>query len=240
MRAASEEQDGPDIKVLVADDQKIVREGLVTLLGLLPGITVIGAATDGEDAVRQALELRPDVVLMDLNMPHCNGVEATQRLRQLRSDAAVVVLTTYSDDAWVFAAIQAGARGFLTKDAGTDEIHRAITDVAAGHAQLDPAVQRRLLEALNSGDLFAVADAGGAGPAAPPAAAEPPDGLTPREAEILTHIAAGESNAEIAMALYVSEATVKTHIHHLLSKTGLRDRSQLVSYAFRNGLADRD
>jgi len=240
----AEKRDGSDVKVLVADDQKIVREGLVTLLGLLPGITVIGAATDGEDAVRQVLELRPDVVLMDLNMPRCNGVEATERLRRLRPEAAVVVLTTYSDDAWVFAALQAGARGFLTKDAGTEEILRAITDVAAGHAQLDPAVQRRVLDALNSGDRFAVADADGlAGASAPPGTAagtEPPDGLTLREAEVLAHIVAGESNEEIATALYVSEATVKTHIHHMLGKTGLRDRAQLVSYAFRNGLAGGD
>jgi DNA-binding NarL/FixJ family response regulator len=240
MRVGAEKRDRSDIKVLVADDQKIVREGLVTLLGLLPGITVIGAATDGEDAVRQALELRPDVVLMDLNMPHCNGVEATERLRRLRPDAAVVVLTTYSDDAWVFAALQAGARGFLTKDAGTDEIQRAIMDVAAGHAQLDPAVQRRLLDALNSGDRFAVADADASASPGTAARTEPPEGLTPREAEVLTHIAAGKSNGEIAMALYVSEATVKTHIHHILSKTGLRDRSQLVSYAFRNGLTGPD
>ena len=244
MRAGAEQRDRSDIKVLVADDQKIVREGLVTLLGLLSGISVVGAAADGEDAVRQALDLRPDVVLMDLNMPRCNGVEATERLRRLRPDTAVVVLTTYSDDAWVFAALQAGARGFLTKDAGTEEIQRAITDVAAGHAQLDPSVQRRLLEALSSGDRFAVAEAGGeaAGASAPPgtaAAAELPEGLTAREAEILTHIVAGESNGEIAAALYVSEATVKTHIHHMLTKTGLRDRSQLVSYAFRNGLAGR-
>lgn len=238
MSGDAEKRDRSDIRVLVADDQKIVREGLVTLLGLLPGITVIGAAADGEDAVRQALELRPDVVLMDLNMPRCNGVEATQRLRRLRPDTAVVVLTTYSDDAWVFAALQAGARGFLTKDAGTDEILRAITDVAAGHAQLDPAVQRRLLDALNSGDRFAVAEADGARGIA--ADTEPPDGLTLREAEVLEHVVAGESNEEIATALYVSEATVKTHIHHMLSKTGLRDRAQLISYAFRNGLADRD
>ena len=238
MSGGAEKRARSDIKVLVADDQKIVREGLVTLLGLLPGITVIGAAADGDDAVRQALELRPDVVLMDLNMPRCNGVEATQRLRRLRAGTAVVVLTTYSDDAWVFAALQAGARGFLTKDAGTDEILRAITDVAAGHAQLDPAVQRRLLDALNSGDRFAVAEADGAlGTTADTA---PPDGLTLREAEVLEHIVAGESNEEIATALYVSEATVKTHIHHMLSKTGLRDRAQLISYAFRNGLAGRD
>jgi DNA-binding NarL/FixJ family response regulator len=241
-----------DIRVLIADDQKIVREGLVSLIGLLPGIVVVGAATDGEDAVRLALELEPDVVLMDLNMPRGNGVEATERLRRLRPSVRVVVLTTYSDDAWVFSALQAGALGFLTKDAGADEILRAITDVAAGHAQLDPSVQRRLLDALSGGDRLgrgsAAVPAGGTGtgtgagvgtvigPAAGDAA-EPPEGLTPREAEVLAHIAAGESNAEIATALFVSEATVKTHINHIFSKTGLRDRAQLVGYAFRHGLA---
>lgn len=226
-----------DIRVLIADDQKIVREGLVTLIGLLPSITVVGAATDGDDAVRQALDLEPDVVLMDLNMPRCNGVEATERLRSQRPDIRVVVLTTYSDDAWVFSALQAGARGFLTKDAGADEILRAITDVAAGHAQLDPAVQRRLLDALSGGDRLGGGHAPGAPGAASADAAEPPEGLTPREAEVLAHIAAGESNAEIAAALFVSEATVKTHINHIFSKTGLRDRAQLVGYAFRHGLA---
>ena len=226
-----------DIRVLIADDQKIVREGLVSLIGLLPGITVVGAATDGEDAVRLALELEPDVVLMDLNMPRCNGVEATERLRSLRPDVLVVVLTTYSDDAWVFSALQAGARGFLTKDAGADEIRRAITDVAAGHAQLDPSVQRRLLDALSGGDRFTAAPAPAAGPSAAAETADAAEGLTPREAEVLAHIAAGESNAEIAAALFVSEATVKTHINHIFSKTGLRDRAQLVGYAFRHGLA---
>ena len=226
-----------DIRVLIADDQKIVREGLVSLIGLLPGITVVGAATDGEDAVRLALELEPDVVLMDLNMPRCNGVEATERLRSLRPDVLVVVLTTYSDDAWVFSALQAGARGFLTKDAGADEIRRAITDVAAGHAQLDPSVQRRLLDALSGGDRFAAARAPAAGSSAAAETADAAEGLTPREAEVLAHIAAGESNTEIAAALFVSEATVKTHINHIFSKTGLRDRAQLVGYAFRHGLA---
>jgi DNA-binding NarL/FixJ family response regulator len=239
------------IRVLIADDQKIVREGLVTLIGLLPGITVVGAATDGDDAVRQALDLEPDVVLMDLNMPRCNGVEATEQLRRLRPDILVVVLTTYSDDAWVFSALQAGARGFLTKDAGAEEIRRAITDVAAGNAQLDPSVQRRLLDALSGGDRFDPDRAAGSGaaPGSPPGvspgvpagvtlgAADAAEGLTPREAEVLAHIAAGESNAEIAAALFVSEATVKTHINHIFGKTGVRDRAQLVGYAFRNGLA---
>jgi DNA-binding NarL/FixJ family response regulator len=204
----------------------------------LPGIDVVGAAVDGGDAVRQVSELRPDVVLMDLNMPRCNGVEATQRLRQAQPEAKVVVLTTYSDDAWVFSALQAGARGFLTKDAGADEIHRAITAVAAGQAQLDASVQSRLLDALRRGDTFAVADPATA--PAPPAQPELPDELTPRDAEVLGQIAAGLSNSEIATTLFVSESTVKTHINHIFAKTGLRHRAQLVGYAFRHGLGSAD
>jgi len=239
------------VRVLIADDQKIVREGLVSLLSLLPGIDVVGAATDGDDAVRQALALRPDVVLMDLNMPRCNGVEATEQLRDRQPGTRVVVLTTYADDDWVFAALQAGARGFLTKDAGAEEIHRAIATVASGDAQLDPSVQRRLLDALASGQRLAVAGqpvppapappnpatssptAGSAGAAAPDAH---PGELTPREAEVLRHIAAGLSNTEIAAALFVTEATVKTHINHIFTKTSLRDRAQLVRYAYQHGL----
>jgi len=219
------------VRVLIADDQKIVREGLVSLLSLLPGIDVVGAATDGDDAVRQALALRPDVVLMDLNMPRCNGVEATEQLRDRQPGTRVVVLTTYADDDWVFAALQAGARGFLTKDAGAEEIHRAIATVASGDAQLDPSVQRRLLDALASGQRLAVA-----GQPAPPAPDAPPGELTPREAEVLRHIAAGLSNTEIAAALFVTEATVKTHINHIFTKTSLRDRAQLVRYAYQHGL----
>jgi DNA-binding NarL/FixJ family response regulator len=230
---------GPPVRVLVVDDQTVVREGLVSLLSLLPGIEVVGAAVDGDDAIRQTWATDPDVVLMDLNMPRCNGVEATERLRAERPQTRVVVLTTYSDDAWVFSALQAGARGFLTKDAGAAEIRRAITTVAAGHAQLDPSVQSRLLDALRSGRHFAV---GGAAPGAEPEPEPPPlpDDLTPREAEVLTRIAAGLSNQEIATVLFVSEATVKTHINHLFTKTGLRDRAQLVGYAFRQGLATLD
>jgi DNA-binding NarL/FixJ family response regulator len=219
------------VRVLIADDQKIVREGLVSLLSLLPGIDVVGAATDGDDAVRQALALRPDVVLMDLNMPRCNGVEATEQLRDRQPGTRVVVLTTYADDDWVFAALQAGARGFLTKDAGAEEIRRAIATVASGDAQLDPSVQRRLLDALASGQRLAVA-----GQPAPPAPDPHPGVLTPREAEVLRHIAAGLSNTEIAAALFVTEATVKTHINHIFTKTSLRDRAQLVRYAYQHGL----
>ena len=219
------------VRVLIADDQKVVREGLVSLLSLLPDIVVVGSAIDGDDAVRQALDLHPDVVLMDLNMPRCNGVEATEQLRQAQPETRVVVLTTYADDAWVFSALQAGARGFLTKDAGADDIHRAITVVATGEAQLDPTVQSRLLDALGPGGHFAVGES-----AAGVAPVSAPDDLTPREVEVLSQIAAGLSNTEIAAALFVSEATIKTHINHILSKTGARDRAQLVAYAFKHGV----
>ena len=234
MTAAEHTTADAPVRVLVVDDQTVVREGLVSLLSLLPGIEVVGAAVDGNDAILQTRAADPDVVLMDLNMPRCNGVEATERLRSERPQTAVVVLTTYSDDAWVFSALQAGARGFLTKDAGAAEIRRAIVTVAAGHAQLEPSVQGRLLDALQRGQQFAVY--------AEPPEPEPalPDELTPREAEVLTRIAAGLSNQEIATVLFVSEATVKTHINHIFAKTGLRDRAQLVGYAFRHGLATPD
>jgi DNA-binding NarL/FixJ family response regulator len=215
------------IRVLIADDQKVVRDGLAMLLGLLDGIEVVGTAVDGADAVRQTLSADPDVVLMDLNMPTVDGVEATLLLVEAGSRARVVVLTTYADDDWVFRALSAGARGFLTKDAGAEEIEQAISTVAAGQAQLDPSVQRRLLEALASGAKLGVAE--------PAASAVPDDGLTPREEDVLTEIAQGHSNAEIAARLFVSEATVKTHVNHLLAKTGCRDRAALVGYAYRTG-----
>jgi DNA-binding NarL/FixJ family response regulator len=215
------------IRVLIADDQKVVRDGLAMLLGLLDGIEVVGTAVDGDDAVRQALAADPDIVLMDLNMPTVDGVEATRRLVEAGARARVVVLTTYADDDWVFRALQAGARGFLTKDAGAEEIEHAISTVAAGQAQLDPSVQRRLLEALASGAKLGVAEAGAPAPV--------DDGLTAREQEVLVEIAGGNSNAEIAGRLFISEATVKTHINHLLAKTGCRDRAALVGYAYRTG-----
>jgi DNA-binding NarL/FixJ family response regulator len=215
------------VRVLIADDQKVVRDGLAMLLGLLDGIDVIGTAVDGADAVRQTLAADPDIVLMDLNMPTVDGVEATRRLVEAGARARVVVLTTYADDDWVFRALQAGARGFLTKDAGAAEIEQAISTVAAGQAQLDPSVQRRLLEALAAGAKLGVAGTDVPAPV--------DDGLTAREAEVLVEIAAGHSNAEIAGRLYVSEATVKTHVNHLLAKTGCRDRAALVGYAYRTG-----
>ncbi|XVQ86360.1 response regulator [Microbispora siamensis] len=221
----------PDrIRVLIADDQKVVRDGLAMMLGLLDDIEVVGTAVDGADAVRQAAAVEPDVVLMDLSMPNVDGVEATRQLVAAGNRARVVVLTTYADDTWVFGALQAGARGFITKDAGAEQIRDAIVAVASGEAQLDPSVQRRLLEALPQR-----APVGVAGPPTPP-----DDGLTARETEVLTEIAQGLSNTEIAQRLFVSEATVKTHVNHLLAKTGCRDRAALVAYAFRTGRAGVD
>ena len=214
------------VRVIVADDQKVVRDGLSLLLGMLPGVEVIGTAVDGTDAVRQAEAALPDVVLMDLIMPNCDGVEATRLIACQQPDVRVVVLTAFSDDDSVFAALRAGARGYLTKNADAGEILQALSAVRAGDAQLDPSVQRRLVEAVVSGEAPR-----GAG--IPPA----PDGLTEREVEVLTEIGAGLSNAEIAAKLRISGATVKSHINHLLAKTGSRDRGQLVGYAFRHGLA---
>ena len=205
--------------VVLADDQRVVREGLATLLGLLPGIEVVGTASDGEEAIALVESLHPDVILMDLRMPRCDGVAATRRLRERRSTTHVVVLTTYADDRSVVEALRAGARGFLTKDAGAEEIERAIAAVVRGDAAIDPAVQRHLVDAVaGQPDL--------------------PDGLTPREVEVLTLIAQGLSNREIAARLYVTEATVKSHINHLFTKTGVRDRAQAVSYAHKQGLAE--
>jgi DNA-binding NarL/FixJ family response regulator len=214
-------------RVLVVDDQTVVRDGLVLLLGLLPGLEVVGSAGDGEEAVRLVGEQGPDVVLMDLRMPRVDGVEATRRIKAEYPAVQIVVLTTYSDDESVFAALQAGARGYLTKDAGADEIARAINAVLGGDAQLDPSVQRRLVDALATGAQPSRRRRG-----------DLPDGLTQREAEVLTLIAGGRSNAEIARELFISEATVKTHINNLFAKAGLRDRAQAVTYAYRKGLAD--
>jgi DNA-binding NarL/FixJ family response regulator len=248
---------GSRIRVLAADDQRVVREGLAMLLGLLPDVEVVGTAADGEEVLAMAVRLRPDVILMDLRMPRVDGVEATRRLRERDPEVKVVVLTTYADDRSVIDALRAGALGYLTKDAGAEEIRQALHRVVGGHAALDPAVQRHLVEAIAQGGTAgrgappcAGGPPGGTGGAEPPrwaaessprtdTAPEPsalPDGLTPREAQVLALIAEGLSNAEIAARLLVSEATVKSHVNHMLPKIGARDRAQAVGYAYRHGL----
>jgi DNA-binding NarL/FixJ family response regulator len=221
----------PRIRVLAADDQRVVREGLAMLLELLPDVEVVGTAANGEEALALADELRPDVILMDLRMPRMDGVEATSRLRASHPEIKVVVLTTYADDRSVIDALRAGALGYLTKDAGGDEIRQALQRVTSGQASLDPAVQMHLVEAIASTATTTTTDATSA-----PPASQLPDGLTPREAEVLALIGAGLSNAEIATQLFVSEATVKSHVNHLFPKIGARDRAQAVGYAYRHGL----
>ena len=222
-------QEPKPVRVLLADDQRLVRESLGTLLGLLPGIDLIASASDGEEAVALAEEHRPDVVLMDLRMPRVDGIEATRRLREREPNVRVIALTTYADDESVLGALRAGARGYLTKDASSEDIRNAILTVAKGDAALDPSVQHHVVAAL----------AGGEQAANPDAAEESklPDDLTPREAEVLGLIAEGLTNAEIAERLFVSPTTVKSHINHLFTKAGLRDRAQAVNYAYRTGIA---
>jgi DNA-binding NarL/FixJ family response regulator len=207
------------IRVLLADDQRVVREGLGTLLALLDGIELVATAADGEEAVSMAAQHDPDVVLMDLRMPRVDGVEAIRRLAALGERPRAIALTTYADDASVLGALRAGARGYLTKDAGAEEILAAVQAVARGEAALDPAVQHHVLAALTE-----------------PGSPELPDGLTPREVEVLQLIAEGLTNAEIAERLVVSAATVKSHVNHIFAKAGVRDRAQAVVYAYSNGL----
>jgi DNA-binding NarL/FixJ family response regulator len=216
------------VKVMVVDDQALVREGLMTLLEAAPGLQPVASAADGEQAVALAVRHRPDVVLMDLRMPKLDGVEATRRIRAELPDTEVVVLTTHADEASILDALGAGARGYLTKDAGIAEIARAVQAAAEHLTLLDPIVHSRLV---------AAAAGSGTRPAAAAPPATLPDELTPREAEVLTLIARGLSNREIAAELVVSEATVKTHINHVLRKIGARDRAQAVHYAYQHGLA---
>jgi DNA-binding NarL/FixJ family response regulator len=236
------DSDAP-VTVVVVDDQSAVREGLVLLLGTLSGVTVAGQAADGDAAVAVVAATSPQVVLMDLNMPGCDGVTATRRITADHPSTRVVVLTTYADDESIIGALQAGALGYLTKDATRAEIGRAILAAADGQAVLDPGVQRRLLSAATRtpGTPATAPVAAGAmppgRPAAPPGDPGGVDDLTPREAEVLKLIAAGQSNREIARTLYVSEATVKTHVNRIFAKTGSRDRVQAMRYAYTHGYA---
>jgi DNA-binding NarL/FixJ family response regulator len=212
------------IRVLLADDQAMVRAGFRLILSSEPDVTVVGEAADGVEAVAAARRLRPDVTLMDVRMPRMDGIAATRRLlAEEPVPTRVVVLTTFDVDSHVYDALRAGASGFLLKNAPPEELVQAIRVVAAGGALLDPAVTRRVIEE------FARSPA----PGPPPRAVAD---LTERELEVLHLVAQGLSNAEVAASLVVSEATVKTHVARMLAKLGLRDRVQAVVFAYERGL----
>ncbi|MEV6010634.1 response regulator transcription factor [Streptomyces sp. NPDC051976] len=218
------------LRVVVADDQASVREGLVLMLDLLPDIDVVGSAANGEEALDQVAEHRPDAILLDLHMPVMDGIEATRRLTAEHPEVAIVVLTTYADDRSVLETLRAGARSYLTKDADRLHIAQTLHSAVAGLSVLHPQVQATLL---------AAASAAAAREEEAVAAERPrelPDGLTRREAEILTLIARGLTNSEIAGALFLSHNTVKTHINRVFTKTGSRDRVAAAQYAQRHGL----
>jgi DNA-binding NarL/FixJ family response regulator len=216
---------GLPLRIVIADDQASVRQGLVLLLDGLPDIEVVGAAADGEQALDLVAEHHPDAILLDLNMPVLDGIGAIRRLRAEHPDVAVVVLTTYADDSSVLDALRAGARSYLTKDADHADIARALQAAADGLTVFDPRVHDTLLAATSA-------------PAAPERApaAPPPDGLTQRELEILRLIARGLTNPEIAAELYLSNHTIKTHISRIFAKTGSRDRAAAIGYAHRHNI----
>jgi DNA-binding NarL/FixJ family response regulator len=210
------------LRIIVADDQTSVREGLAVLLGGLPDIDVVAAAADGEQALALVAEHRPDAILLDLHMPVLDGIETTRRLRADHPQVAIVVLTTYLEDAFVLDALRAGARSYLTKDADRKDIANALHAAANGLSVLDPRVRGTLLNA--------------SAPRPATESAALPDGLTQREAEILRLIAKGLTNPEIAARLFLSSHTIKTHINRIFAKTGSRDRVAAIRYAQRNGL----
>jgi DNA-binding NarL/FixJ family response regulator len=227
---------GVTIRVLVADDQAVVRDGVVLLLSSADDIEVVGQAGDGGTAVRLASELRPDVALVDLRMPVLDGAEVTARVVAAGIGVRVLILTTYADDDAVLPALRAGAVGYLTKDATSEALLDAVRDVAAGRTVLDPAVQRRLVQLLVDEPNVAAAAPSPAPSAELPVEAE---GLTRREVDVVRLIAQGLNNRQVAQGMVVSEATVKTHLNHVLAKLAMDDRAALIAWAWRHGLADR-
>jgi len=224
------------LRVVIADDQASVREGLVLLLGGLPGIDVVGAAADGEQALELVAEHQPDAILLDLHMPVLDGIGATRRLVAEHPGVAIVVLTTYVDDTSVLEALRAGARSYLTKDADRTDIAQALRAAVGGLTVFDPRVHATLLAATSG--TAASPGATSATPRSAPATRppDPPDGLTQREAEILSLIAQGLTNGEIAERLFLSNHTIKTHINRIFAKTGSRDRVAAIGYAQRHNI----
>ncbi|MEU6731213.1 response regulator transcription factor [Nonomuraea wenchangensis] len=226
MNAAGSPPDSTPIKVLLADDEGLVRSGFKVLLDLEDGITVVGEATDGAEAVERARVTRPDVVLMDIRMPRVDGIQATAQIARTRGleQVRVLILTTYDTDEYVFDALQAGASGFLLKDAGPAELLHAIRVIAAGDALLAPRITRRLIGQFTARRTAARA------------AEDRLAVLTEREREVLALVGQGLSNQEIGAALFLSPATARTHVSHAMAKLGARDRAQLVVIAYRTGL----
>jgi DNA-binding NarL/FixJ family response regulator len=216
------------IRVVIADDQDLVRAGLVMIVNSQDDLEVVGEAADGESAVKTAAAVKPDVVLMDVRMPDVDGIQATTRILGHPDPPRILMLTTFDVDEHAFAALRAGASGFLLKNAQAQEVLRAIRAVHEGDAVIAPSTTRRLLDRV-AADL-------------PGPATTPPEiaGLTDRERDVMLQVAAGASNAEIATRLFLSEATVKTHVGRLLRKLGLRDRVQIVVLAYESGLVRPD
>ncbi|WP_406351849.1 response regulator [Streptomyces sp. NBC_00658] len=210
------------VRVLVVDDQRLIRDGIASLLSIRPGIEVVGTAVDGRDAVAKTLELSPDVVLMDVRMPEMDGVEAVAVLRGRAPECRVVMLTTFDDEEYVVQALRAGAHGYLLKDLPAEELAQAVRLAHAGVTQLDSTVARHLTAALPS--------------PTPVAKAAPAVSLSPRETDILRLLAHGHTNREIAARLYLSEGTVKNHVSRILSRLALRDRTQAALRARDLGL----
>jgi DNA-binding NarL/FixJ family response regulator len=221
------------IRVLVADDQAVVRQGVVLLLSTADDMEVVAEASDGTSALRLALDLRPDVALVDLRMPGLDGTGVTGQVTAAGIGVRVLVLTTYADDDAVMPALRAGAAGYLTKDVTSEALLAAIRDVAAGRTVLDPAVQQRLVQLVVSEP-----GAEARSPAHPAAAGPEAGGLTRREADVVRLVAQGLNNRQVAREMVVSEATVKTHLNHILAKLAMQDRAALIAWAWRHGLAD--
>lgn len=221
------------VRVLVVDDQRLMRDGIESLLGLQPGVEVLGSATNGREAVEQAHALAPDVVLMDIRMPVLDGVAATAEIRTALPSCQVLMLTTFDDDEYIVEALRAGACGYLLKDIPARELAQAIIAAHNGVFQLDPAVAAKVVAALQSSRTR---PAGAGSGTSRPQTADPLVDLTEREVEVLRLIAQGASNREIAATLIISEGTVKNHISNILSRLGLRDRTQAAIYARETGL----
>lgn len=222
--------DGKDVTVLIVDDQDFVRSGYKAILSTYPGIEIAGMASDGEAAVKLAQSLKPDVVLMDIRMPLKNGIEATRDIANnpLLANTHVLVLTTFDIDEYVYDALRAGASGFLLKDADPDDIAEAIRVVSRGDALIQPSVMKRLIKTFVAATNASTASGGASGSAL--------SLLTDREREILAMIARGLSNDQIAAELFISPATVKTHVSRIMAKTDSHDRAQLVVFAYESGL----